>query len=391
MKRYSIILIAVLAVSAWSQTTDPVDRAQRKAENRADSNESKAEMKDQMRADMAALTDNVTRMTAQAAVAATMTNRMIEDMEYQSGTQALDHHRYDEAVRDFDKVIKAKSTRSDGALYWKAYALNRQGMKDDALAALEELQKNYPSSPWIKDSQALQAEVKQSSGQPISPADESNEDIKLLAINGLMNVDPGRAVPLIGDVLKSSNTPAVQDRALFVLTQSRAPAAQQLLLEYAKGSGNPDLRMRAIQYIGMSGSRDIPQQLSAIYSAAAEASVKNAVLHALMNAHANDALLTIAKSEKDGVLLGQIVSYLAMQKTVPPDQLFALYSAANDKESKLHMIDLLLIRGDAKTLVDMAHRETDPEIKKAIVTRLSTSPTMRYNKDATDYMAELLK
>jgi len=115
------------------------------------------------------------------------------DGEYDAGTRALDQHHYDEAVIRFDQVINSKSSRADGALYWKAYALNRTGKKDEALATLTQLHRDYPQSAWLNDAQALETEVKQSSGQPISPAQESNDDLKLLAINSLMNADPERA------------------------------------------------------------------------------------------------------------------------------------------------------------------------------------------------------
>ncbi|HVV45040.1 MAG TPA: tetratricopeptide repeat protein, partial [Bryobacteraceae bacterium] len=132
------------------------------------------------------------------------------DGEYDSGTRALDQHHYDEAVMRFDQVINSKSSRADGALYWKAYALNRAGKKDDALATLSQLRRDYPQSPWLNDAQALENEVKQSSGQPISPAQESNDDLKLLAINSLMHADPERAVPLIESILKGSAPPNVK-------------------------------------------------------------------------------------------------------------------------------------------------------------------------------------
>ncbi len=101
------------------------------------------------------------------------------DADYDSGTRALDDHKYEEAVRRFDAVVNSKSARADGALYWKAYALNRLGRRDDALAALAALRRDYPSSHWLNDAQALEAEVKQGSGQGVSAAQETNEDIKL--------------------------------------------------------------------------------------------------------------------------------------------------------------------------------------------------------------------
>ena len=169
-------------------------------------------------------------------------------------------------------------TAPNGALYWKAYALNRIGKRDEAIAALAVLRRDYPNSHWLNDAQALEAEVKQNAGQPVSPADESNEDIKLMAINSLMNADPERAIPLLEGLLKSNATPRVKDRAMFVLTQNRSPRAQQILADYAKGAGNPDLQVRAIRYVGMSGTPEAQQQLASVYAASNDVAVKREII-----------------------------------------------------------------------------------------------------------------
>jgi phenylpyruvate tautomerase PptA (4-oxalocrotonate tautomerase family) len=45
------------------------------------------------------------------------------------------------------------------------------------------------------------------------------------------------------------------------------------------------------------------------------------------------------------------------------------------------------MHNDAKALVDLARKESDPAMKRTIVERL----TMMHSKEATDYMMELLK
>jgi TolA-binding protein len=309
------------------------------------------------------------------------------DGEYDAGTRALDQHHYDEAVIRFDQVINSKSTRADGALYWKAYALNRAGKKDDALATLTQLHRDYPQSAWLNDAQALETEVKQSSGQPISPAQESNDDLKLLAINSLMNADPERAVPLIESILKGSSTPNVKRNALFVLTQSRSPRAQQLLSEYAKGGGNPDLQLQAIRYLGQSGSRDSQQQLGSIYGTVNDARVKGTIIDSLSNTRAWDSLLNIAKTEKDTDLRNRAIRTLANNRNAPLDGLLEMYPTV-DASAKTAIIDGLRDRRDAKTMVDLARKETDPQMKRKLVELLGD---MRDNKDAMDYMMEILK
>jgi hypothetical protein len=310
------------------------------------------------------------------------------DDSYNAGTRALDEHRYEEAVQRFDAAIAKDTSHADGALYWKAYALNREGKRDDALAAITQLRRDYASSPWLHDAQALEAEVKQSSGQPVSPAQESNDDLKLLAINSLMHADAERAIPLVEGILKGNSGPSVKNNALFVISQNKSPRAQQVLIDYAKGGGNPDLQLRAIQYVGMSGTKEAQQQLAAIYASSSDTRVKSAVMQALMMAHASDALLNIAKTEKDPSLKGAAIRNLSVTRGVPAESLVDLYGSS-DASAKREIVNGLQSRGDAKSLIDLARKESDPAMKKTIASRIGDMA--HDNKDAMDYMMELLK
>ena len=88
------------------------------------------------------------RAEAQAKRAAAMARTDREDGLYRAGTRAVDQRQYEQAVSTFDRVIEAKSSRADGALYWKAYAQNRLGQREQALATLAQLQK-VPAEPLV--------------------------------------------------------------------------------------------------------------------------------------------------------------------------------------------------------------------------------------------------
>jgi hypothetical protein len=49
-------------------------------------------------------------------------------------------------------------------------------------------------------------------------------------------------------------------------------------------------------------------------------------------------------------------------------------------------IEGLFIQGNAKALIELARKEANPEMKKAIVGRLA----LMNSKEATDYMMEIL-
>ena len=154
--------------------------------------------------------------------------------------------------------------------------------------------------------------MRQNSGKPVSPETESNEDLKLIAINALMNADPDRAIPLLENILKGTAPPRIKDRALFVLAQSRSPRAQQVLADYAKGNANPDLQRKTMQYIGMVQTPEHLQLLSSIYAGASNPEVKRSIIQAFFIANAASKLVELARAEHDPQLKLFIVNQLGI-------------------------------------------------------------------------------
>ncbi len=122
-----------------------------------------------------------------------------EDTDYKSGRSALDAGQWDQAIAFFDASIAHHSAVADGALYWKAYAQNRAGHRDQALSTIAQLRKSYPSSRWVNDAQALEVEIRGNSGDPVNPNAESNEELKVIALNSLMQSDPNQAFPILAE------------------------------------------------------------------------------------------------------------------------------------------------------------------------------------------------
>ncbi len=204
-----------------------------------------------------------------------------EDRDYQRGLSALDSHRWDRAIDSFQTVAERKGTDADAALYWKAYAQSRAANREDALATLGELRRLYPSSRWLGDAQALDVEVRAQAGSPVNPGAESDEEIKLIAINSLLQSDPSTAFPALQKVLAGNSSVKVKEKALFVLTQNSSPEARKLLGTVAANSANPDLQMRAIRYVGLMGSDDARKELETLYSRSSDERVKRAILQNL--------------------------------------------------------------------------------------------------------------
>ena len=292
------------------------------------------------------------------------------DRLYESGLSALDGHRYDQALDDFTEVVSRGGSHAEGALYWKAYTLGKLGRDSEASAALAELHKSYPNSRWLDDAKALEIQIKQSNGQRVSPETESNDDLKLIALEGLVQSDPDRAFPILEQLLKKVQTPNFKKRAIYVLALNNSPRAQQLLEQIARGNGsNPDMQMTAIQYLGRSGkAANKTQVLFEIYNSSSDPNVKRAALNALQANRDRDHLLQIAKSDKSPDMRIEAIRDLGGLGS--SQDMWSLYQAETDPDVKRTILDYM--SGSTDRLLDVARNEKDINLRRSAILRLAS-------------------
>jgi tetratricopeptide (TPR) repeat protein len=288
---------------------------------------------------------------------------------YEEGRDAIEEGKYDRALERFNQLIELKSNRTDAALYWKAYSLVRLGRRADALDALGTLKQQFKDSRWMRDAQALEVELRQASGQTIAPESQNDEELKLLALRGLMNSDPDRAIPIIEQMLNSpSNSPKVKDRALFVLSQAGSARAREIMGNLAKGAANPDLQLRAIHYLGIMGGSDSRQILADVYRTSNDPNVKKRIINSFMVSGDRARLLGLAKSETNAELRGAAVQQLGVMGAHA--ELAELYSTETSVDVKKRIIQAMFVGGNADKLIDLAKTEKDPQLRRAAVRNL---------------------
>ena len=362
-----------------------------------------------------------------------------EDELYASANTALNNGDYDSAASGFDQVARIKGRKADAALYWKAYALKRDSRPTEALAAIAQLQKDYPQSSYLKDARQLEAEIKPQSTESIN-----DEDIKDTAVQALLLMDPDKAFPILEKILQGNASLKLKDRALFILTQNKSDKAQQLLLSVAKGNNQPELQAKAIKWIAVSGRRN-GQALREIYQSTTSVEIKKQILRSFIINGDKEGLLAIIRQEtspdlkregirqlgpmgagaelrqiykensdaetKEAVLQGLGVAgdsqgLIEIAKTeANPDlrsrairnvgifggqqglsALKDIYNSNSDVSAKKEVIRAMFIHGAAKDMVALARKETNPELKKELVRNLS----LMNSQDARDYMMEIL-
>ncbi len=151
---------------------------------------------------------------------------------YDEGREALDQDEFREAERSFTELVKLNGPQTDAALYWTAYAQNREGKKEAAIGTIGELKKRYPQSRWKKDGEALEIEVRSTTGSKANPEAQNDEGFETAGAAGIdEQCNPEKAIPLVEGILNGAGSPRVKSKALFVLAQNGSPQAAEEVLK----------------------------------------------------------------------------------------------------------------------------------------------------------------
>jgi HEAT repeat protein len=365
---------------------------------------------------------------------------------YNDGTRAVNEGRWSDAIALFNKVVQQHGQRAEGALYWRAYAESKEGQPARAIGTCAELRHIYSKSEWLDECGALEIEIRGHSAQPVQPQAEQDEDLKLLALNAIMQQDEARAIPAIQQILNGNGSDKLKEHALFVLAQSNSKQAQDLIGQIARGQSNPALQVKAIHMLSTRGKQSV-ETLGDIYRHSSNDAVKKAILQSYLATGSPDKLVEAARNESDPQLvktalqsLGamgattqlqtfynetksseakeQIINSLiaagpkgaAVLGTIAateqnpdlrrrairnlgisggPDlapKLVSTYQNNNDADTKKAAVEALFLAGDAHDLVTLAKAEKDSALKQKIVQQLS----IMHNQEATAYMVEIL-
>jgi tetratricopeptide (TPR) repeat protein len=299
---------------------------------------------------------------------------------YDQGQSALDSGRWDRAVSSFDRVVELKGNKADAALYWKAYAQNKLGQRPEAMATINQLVKDYPKSRYLNDAKALEVEVK---GGQANAATETDEDMKLMILNGLANSGSEDVVPMLQKLLQGTSSPRVKSRALFVLAQSNSAKAREVLVNIAKGGSNPDLQMKAVQYLGIHGGAESRAALADVYASSSDVDLKKRILNAFMVSGERDRLLRAAQSEQNPELRAAAVQFLGVSGA--HDELWTLYQKESSVDVKKQIIRALFTGGSVTRLTELAKSEQNPELRLLAVRNLG----MMGGKRTADTLVEI--
>ncbi len=266
----------------------------------------------------------------------------------------------------------------DAALYWYAYALQKLGKKDEAAASLMRLMKNFPNSSWRREAQAMLVVLGR--GDAVQQAlDQSNCEIKILALQSLFHANEERAFSFVSEVLKSNQTgcPGLQKAAVSLLGSHGGPRATPILLEIARGPGDLTLRQTAIRRLGEQNLDSVADELVRLYDADRAKEIRVQILRALaemQSARAEAKLVELARSGEDLALRQLAIRFLGDKNASGSlDELIRIYDSDRTPEIRAQILRALSERDDPRAhakLLEIARRGETPELRVQAIRRL---------------------
>ena len=290
---------------------------------------------------------------------------------YWQGHESLQKADWTTALKrfsDLEQQLRSKEPQSaDAAVYWEAYTLLQAKRTTEAKATVERLHRDFPNSRWGKDADKL---LRQTQGASVNaggtaasaPAAAANdEDIAEIAVEGLMNAPPERAVPLLKKVLSSQHSDKVKKRALFVLSQIDQDAALDVVVDVAKTSNDPELREEAVRMLGVSGEERAVERLRELYASSKDAREKRAIIQAWLVADRKDLILASARNEADASVRQQAIQALGAMDA--QSELKQLFDVTKDEANQRAIIQALGVAGDVKALTEIAQSQQPERVR----------------------------
>jgi hypothetical protein len=189
--------------------------------------------------------------------------------------------------------------------------------------------------------------------------------LRIQALGSLMQTDAPKVIPVLKEIALEAHDTNEARRALFVLAQSGRPEAQTTILEVAKQASEP-VQIAAVRELGRFGGEQAAEALLQVYTTG-NPRVKYQVVTSLAERSATNALLRIAEMEKDLKLQESVI--IRLGQAGAREHLERFYPRARI-ELKKPIIEGLFNVPAEDALIRIARQERDAAIRSEVITRL---------------------
>ena len=269
------------------------------------------------------------------------------DSLYTAAREALNDGDFRRAAQLFARVNSRypDSQYAGDALYWQAYALYRQGGTSELKAASKALKAHkdkYPKAATRGDADALATRIEgtlarqgdASAAEAVTGkaraagsdttcrnSEDDDDDMRVAALNALMQMDAERALPVLKQVLARRDACSAPRRrkAVFIISQQRSGETEDLLLRTAGSDPDSEVREQAVFWLGQVQTSRAIAALDSILRNGRDPELRGKALFALSQQRGSVASAALRRVAEDtaqsGELREQAVFWLGQQRS----------------------------------------------------------------------------
>ncbi len=259
------------------------------------------------------------------------------DSLYRAARAALNRSNYARAAELFRRIHETypRSAYAPDAYYWEAFALYRSGGNEDlrsASRALHAQAAKHPNARTRPDADVLLARINGELARqgdtdaaewvaaqagsvaappaaPVAPAapapvagpaspkpstpkgrrtqttdcPDENDDMRVAALNALLQMDADRAAPILKKVLARRDpcSEILRRKAVFLVSQHETPETEGILLAAARSDPDPEVRQQAVFWLSQVDSERAVSALDSILRESDDPEIKEKAVFAL--------------------------------------------------------------------------------------------------------------
>ncbi len=292
------------------------------------------------------------------------------DSLYRAAREALNRNDYARAADLFGEIIRRypRSEYAPDAYYWQAFALYRKGGVEDLRAAvrlLDQQKARHPKAATLAESEALATRVrgqlarlgdadaaesltKAAAGSEAACSSE-NDEVRAAALNALLQMDAGRAMPILEKVLarRDACSAPLRRRAVFLVSQKVTPETEDILLDLVRNDPDREVREQAVFWLSQVDTDRAVAALLQILQSTGDARVQEKAIFAL--------------SQHDGEQAANALRAYASRADAP----------AKLRENAIFWIGQKRSADDARFLRDLYGRLGDEKLREKVIFSLS--------------------
>lgn len=262
------------------------------------------------------------------------------DSLYRAARAAMTRGEYRGAAEMFARLVERyqRSTYAGDALYWQAFNLYRVGGERNlgrALRALERQAEAYRDASTRRNREAEQLYTRIRGqlarlGDPDAaagisedaqdPCDTPEQELRVAALNALLQMDAERAMPILQGVLERRDecSAELRRKATFLISQHETPAVVDILMEVADNDPDMEVRRQAVFWLSQVEDERAVEALENVLRSATDEELAKRAAFALAqheSARASSALRQAAENAEFSVeLRKQVIFWLGQSE-----------------------------------------------------------------------------